>query len=93
MSSNRVFNLERDGSFAVTSIIASTDPTPTVDFTGGNARLVLHLRSYTATLARTDVRRYSTADQWLDYPDDGGFEYVPVMVDAVVTFTPRSRLR
>lgn len=89
----RVFPLEDGGSSNVVTIRTTTDPTPQVDFSGGVARVVLHLRSYHATLNRVDVRRSNSADQWIDYPDDAGYEFTPAMVDATLTFIPRSRLR
>lgn len=89
--SYQVFDIVDGTSANVETVQSTLDPTPTVDFTGGSARLVLHLRSYHATLGRSDVRRYNSADQALEYPDDKGFDFVPAMVDAVVTFIPRSR--
>lgn len=89
----QVFTLLDGSSANVETIESTTDPTPQVDFSGGVARIVLHLRSYHATLNRADVRRINTADQWIDYPDDAFYEFTPAMIDATLTFIPRSRIR
>jgi hypothetical protein len=93
MPAPQVFSLLDGGSSNVETAFWSTDPTPTVDYTGGSARLVIRMQSWFATLGRSDPRRYNAAEQGVQYPDDRGLDFVPSMVDKTVSFIPKSRLR
>jgi hypothetical protein len=92
MASIQVFPLTDAGSNNVETTVWTLDPTPTIDFTGGSARLVLRLQNWFATLSRSSPRRYNSAEQAVEFPDDRGLDFVPVMAERTLTFIPRSRM-
>lgn len=92
MAAPQVFPLLDAGGTNVETVFGSTDPTPTVSFTGGSARLVLRLQSWFGMLDRSDSRRYNAAEQAAEFPDDRGLDYIASMVDKTIVFIPKSRL-
>jgi hypothetical protein len=92
MASTQVFSLLDAGRTNVETLTWSIDPTPTVDFTGGSARLVIRLRSWFGALSNVNTRRYNASDQAIEYPDDRGLDFLPSMVDKSVVFISKARL-
>jgi hypothetical protein len=54
---------------------------PTVNVDTGAISITLALESKLLDLGRASARRYTSADQNLDYPDDSGFDWVEILND------------
>ncbi len=92
MPSTQVFALLDGGKTNVETATWSIDPTPTVNYTGGSARLVIRLRTWFGALSNVNTRRYNATDQAIEYPDDRGLDFLPSMVDKSVVFISKARL-
>jgi hypothetical protein len=92
MASTQIFSLLDGGKTNVETATWSIDPTPTVSYTGGSARLVIRLRSWFGALSNNSVRRYNASDQATEYPDDRGLDFMASMVDKSVVFVSKARL-
>jgi len=92
MASTQIFSLLDGGKTNVETATWSIDPTPTVSYTGGSARLVIRLRSWFGALSNVNTRRYNASDQAIEYPDDRGLDYLASMVDKSVVFITKARL-
>lgn len=57
---------------------------PTIDEGPDTSTISLSAESRLIDLERPRVRRYTSEDQQIDYPDDLGFEYVPSLQDAEI---------
>lgn len=91
--SNQVFVKTTSGAASVSPVAQTFDPTPVVDFSGGSARIVLHLDNWFAMLGRANIRRWTDADMRSEYPDDGGCKFAAGLSAKTFTFIPRWRLR
>jgi hypothetical protein len=50
------------------------------------AEISISYESRLITARKTKVRRYTSEDQHIDYPDDLGFDYVPSLQDKTITW-------
>jgi hypothetical protein len=60
--------------------------TDSIKHSGGTCTVTVQYESILATLDRPRERRWTNADQQLDYPADKGFEYVTKLQDATLTW-------
>ena len=56
---------------------------PSIDDTGEECTISITYEDRLVDLERARERRYTTADQQIDYPEDLGFQFVPSLQDAV----------
>lgn len=59
---------------------------PEIDESPTTVSISISAENYLSNLGRALGRRYTTEDQQLDDPTDLGFEYVPGLQDAVISF-------
>jgi hypothetical protein len=54
---------------------------PTIDMSTQTASITIALENKLSNLSRPTARRYTAADQHLQYPDDTGFNFVEILND------------
>lgn len=67
----------------------SSRPVISEDVKAGTCTITLEARDRRAALEIPRERRYTTADQAQDFPNDKGFDHVEALQDAVINWPPR----